>query len=47
MGCGLTSPFSACRKDKITILTVDGEPLFFQHYDGPWFPTLKLLHKCA
>lgn len=23
----------------------DGRLLFFKHYDGPWCPTLKLLHK--
>lgn len=23
-----------------------GEPLMFRHRDGPYMPTLKLLHKC-
>eukprot|EP01138_Halocafeteria_seosinensis_P005360 gb/GECG01005479.1/.p1 GENE.gb/GECG01005479.1/~~gb/GECG01005479.1/.p1 ORF type:complete len:147 (+),score=12.55 gb/GECG01005479.1/:1-441(+) len=32
-------------KDKLSIYVVEGEPLFFQHRDGPVFPTLKLLHK--
>lgn len=32
--------------DHISFLSVNGEILFFQHFDGPYFPTLKLLHKC-
>lgn len=42
----------ACRptrqdsKEHISIYTVNGEPLFFQHFDGPFYPTLRLLHKC-
>lgn len=33
-----------CR-DHISIYTVGNEPLFFQHFDGPFFPTLRLAHK--
>ncbi|KAJ6630663.1 hypothetical protein B0H10DRAFT_1982266 [Mycena sp. CBHHK59/15] len=33
-----------CR-EHISIYTVHGEPLIFQHFDGPFYPTLKLLHK--
>ncbi|GJJ12197.1 hypothetical protein Clacol_006438 [Clathrus columnatus] len=33
-----------CR-EHISLYTVNGTPLFFQHFDGPYFPTLKLLHK--
>ncbi|KAI0831097.1 hypothetical protein BC628DRAFT_1312183 [Trametes gibbosa] len=33
-----------CR-EHISIYTLHGEPLIFQHFDGPFFPTLKLLHK--
>ncbi|KAI0685475.1 hypothetical protein BC835DRAFT_1408811 [Cytidiella melzeri] len=33
-----------CR-EHISIYQLHGEPLFFQHYDGPLFPTLKILHK--
>ncbi|KAK4703830.1 MFS transporter, SIT family, siderophore-iron:H+ symporter, partial [Phenoliferia sp. Uapishka_3] len=33
-----------CR-EHISILVLHGEPLFFQHFDGPYYPTLKLLHK--
>ncbi|ORY93912.1 PUA-like domain-containing protein [Syncephalastrum racemosum] len=31
--------------EHITFLSVNGEILFFQHFDGPYFPTLKLLHQ--
>ena len=34
-------------KDRLTFLVVNGEPLFFRVREGPYFPTLKLLHKCA
>ncbi len=33
-------------QDKLSLLTINGMPLFFQHYDGPWYPTLRLLHQC-
>lgn len=33
-----------CR-EHISILVCKGTPLFFQHFDGPYFPTLKLLHQ--
>ncbi|GAA5938725.1 translation machinery-associated protein 20 [Sporobolomyces koalae] len=33
-----------CR-DHVSMYTVHGEPLFFQHFDGPFYPTLKVLHK--
>ncbi|EIN03633.1 hypothetical protein PUNSTDRAFT_93855 [Punctularia strigosozonata HHB-11173 SS5] len=33
-----------CR-DHISIYAVQGEPLFFQHFDEPLYPTLRLLHK--
>ncbi|GAA6022779.1 hypothetical protein JCM10207_000413 [Rhodosporidiobolus poonsookiae] len=33
-----------CR-DHISLYTVHGEPLFFQHFDGPFYPTLKVLHR--
>ncbi|KAK4688889.1 malignant T-cell-amplified sequence, partial [Tremellales sp. Uapishka_1] len=31
--------------DRISIFTVQSVPLFFQHFDGPYIPTLKLLHQ--
>ncbi|KAI7907225.1 malignant T cell-amplified sequence 1-like protein [Cokeromyces recurvatus] len=31
--------------DHINFLSVNGEILFFQHFDGPFLPTLALLHK--
>ncbi|GAA5897039.1 translation machinery-associated protein 20 [Sporobolomyces salmoneus] len=39
-GCSLVK----CR-EHISMFTVHGEPLFFQHFDGPFYPTLKVLHK--
>jgi predicted RNA-binding protein (TIGR00451 family) len=30
--------------DKVTVVLVDDTPLFFQHRDGPYFPTLRVLH---
>ncbi|PLW09493.1 hypothetical protein PCANC_22318 [Puccinia coronata f. sp. avenae] len=33
-----------CR-EHVSILTCKKVPLFFQHFDGPYFPTLKLLHQ--
>jgi len=36
----------SCSRDHLSIYTLHGEPLFFQHFDGPYFPTLRLLHKC-
>merc|ERR1712012_1422760 len=32
-------------KEHIEILAVKGELVFFRQRDGPWYPTLKLLHK--
>ncbi|KAJ3354100.1 translation machinery-associated protein 20, partial [Kappamyces sp. JEL0680] len=31
--------------DRVSIVSVEGQYLFFQHFDGPYFPTLKLLHR--
>ncbi|KAG6841671.1 hypothetical protein C0991_008309 [Blastosporella zonata] len=33
-----------CR-EHVSIYTVNGEPLIIQHFDGPYYPTLRLLHK--
>ncbi|KAI5115714.1 hypothetical protein M0805_009263 [Coniferiporia weirii] len=33
-----------CR-DHISIYAVNGEPLFIQHFDGPLYPMLRLVHK--
>ncbi|TFK55246.1 hypothetical protein OE88DRAFT_1654005 [Heliocybe sulcata] len=33
-----------CR-DHISIYALHGVPLFFQHFEGPFYPTLRLLHK--
>merc|ERR1712032_217704 len=32
-------------KDHITMVVIDKVPLFWQQRDGPWLPTLRLLHK--
>ena len=31
----------------IQLLVVKSEPLFFQQRDGPWYPTLRLVHRHA
>jgi malignant T-cell-amplified sequence len=31
--------------DRITMIQCQEKYLFFQHFDGPWMPTLKILHK--
>jgi predicted ribosome-associated RNA-binding protein Tma20 len=31
--------------DHIQVFVVGGAPLFFCQRDGPWFPTLRLLHQ--
>ena len=31
--------------DRISIYTINQVPIFFNHYDGPFIPTLRLLHK--
>ena len=33
-------------RDHIELVAVKGELLFFKQRDGPYLPTLKLLHKC-
>ena len=33
--------------DKLSFIVIDGVPLFFRVREGPYFPTLRLLHKCA
>ena len=34
-------------ENKVNVVLVDDEPLFFNHRDGPYFPTLRLVHKCT
>ncbi|KAK9447623.1 PUA-like domain-containing protein [Limtongia smithiae] len=31
--------------DRVSLYTLDSEVVFFQHYDDPFVPTLKLVHK--
>jgi malignant T-cell-amplified sequence len=33
------------RETQVQCLVIDGEILFYQHRDGPFLPTLRLLHK--
>jgi malignant T-cell-amplified sequence len=33
------------RETQIQMLVVDNEVMFFQHRDGPFFPSLRLMHK--
>jgi hypothetical protein len=33
-------------REHISIYSVQSVPLFFQHFDGPFYPTLRLLHRC-
>lgn len=32
-------------QDKVQIVLCNGEPMFFNERDGPYYPTLKLVHK--
>lgn len=38
--------YSPISHEHIEILTVNGELLFFRQREGPFYPTLRLLHKC-
>ena len=35
----------ARRPDHVQIVVLNGTPLFFSQRDGPWYPTLRLLHQ--
>lgn len=34
-----------CSPDHVQLVIVHGRPLFFAQRDGPWLPTLRLLHQ--
>lgn len=34
-------------RDHISILALNGDPLFFQHFDEHYFPCLRILHRCT
>jgi predicted RNA-binding protein (TIGR00451 family) len=34
-----------CSQGHIQIVVINGEPLFFTTRDGPWCPTLRMVHK--
>ncbi len=31
----------------MTFIVVDKKPVFFKLRDGPFFPTMRILHQCA
>lgn len=33
-------------REHVSFLVLHGRPLFFQHFDGPYCPTLHLVHQC-
>jgi Pre-PUA-like domain len=33
-------------RERISLLTLDNEVLFFQHFDENYIPSLRLVHKC-
>lgn len=35
-----------CREN-VSLIIVENEPIFFQHFDGPLIPSLRVLHKCT
>ena len=36
---------ATCSPEYVQLLVLDKTPLFFSMRDGPWFPTLRLLHQ--
>lgn len=36
-----------CSHNRCSIYALNGEPLFFQHFDEDYFPTLRLLQRCT
>lgn len=36
----------AFSQNRISMVALNGKPLFFQHRDRQWVPTLRLLHEC-
>ena len=36
---------AACSPDHVQIVVLGHTPLFFSQRDGPWYPTLRLLHQ--
>lgn len=39
--------YGCCSQNHIQLVLQDGVPLFFNQRDGPFMPTLKLLHQGA
>ena len=42
----LDVPPATNSRDHLSIYALHNEPLFFQGPDGPYLPTVRLLHKC-
>ncbi|WFD02451.1 translation machinery-associated protein 20 [Malassezia obtusa] len=38
-------PMTSVKFKYVVIILIKGVPLFFQHYDGPYLPTLHVLHQ--
>lgn len=34
-----------CRPDHVQVFVMKQKPIFFAERDGPWYPTLRLLHQ--
>lgn len=37
--------FACCRPDHVQVFVMKQTPIFFAERDGPWYPTLRLLHQ--
>jgi len=36
---------TCCRPDHVQVFVMKHTPIFFAERDGPWYPTLRLLHQ--
>ena len=41
-----SSPSYICSQNHLNLVVVNNVPLFFNIRDGPYMPTLRLLHQC-
>jgi len=44
--CAVAHSSATCSREHISIYTLNGVPLFFQHFDEHIIPTLRLVHLC-
>ncbi len=42
---GAATDVAYCRPDHVQVFVMKHTPLFFAERDGPWYPTLRLLHQ--